>query len=84
MILLGIDIGGSGIKAALVDTQTGDLVSERFRLSTPKPSTPEAVSDIICQICNHFKWKGAVGVSFPTVVKRGKALLSSNLDKEWR
>ena len=84
MVLLGIDIGGSGMKAAMVDSKTGDLVSERFRLPTPKPATPEAVAEVVCQICDHFDWKGPVGVSFPTVVKKGKALLSSNLDKEWK
>ncbi len=84
MILLGIDIGGSGMKAALVDIKTGELVSERFRLPTPKPSRPDAVADVVCQICKHFNYHGPVGVSFPTVVKKGKALLSSNLDKEWK
>ena len=84
MILLGIDIGGSGIKAAEVNSRTGDLVSERFRLPTPKPATPEAVANTVCKIIEHFKWKGPVGVSFPTVVKGGKALLSSNLDDKWK
>lgn len=84
MILLGIDIGGSGIKAAMVDSETGKLESERFRLPTPKPATPDAVSEVVCEMCRHFNWEGPVGVSFPTVVKRGKALLSSNLDKEWK
>ena len=84
MILLGLDIGGSGMKAAMVDSETGKLVSKRFRLDTPKPATPDAIADVVCKICNHFEWTGPVGVSFPTVVKKGKALLSSNLDKEWK
>ncbi|MBT8271783.1 MAG: ROK family protein [Flavobacteriaceae bacterium] len=84
MIVLGIDIGGSGIKAAEVNSRTGEMVSERFRLPTPKPATPEAVAKTVCKIIKHFKWKGPVGVSFPTVVKGGKALLSSNLDDEWK
>ncbi|NNF81433.1 MAG: ROK family protein [Flavobacteriaceae bacterium] len=84
MVLLGLDIGGSGMKAAMVDSETGELVSERFRLPTPKPATPEAVAEVVHKICKHFKWEGPVGVSFPTVVKKGKALLSSNLDKEWK
>ena len=72
------------MKAAMVDSVTGELVSERFRLPTPKPATPEAVAKVVCQIVDHFDWKGPVGVSFPTVVRKGKALLSSNLDKEWK
>ena len=83
MILLGIDIGGSGIKAAKVNCKTGEMVSERFRLPTPKPSHPKAVASVVAEIVKHFNWEGPVGVSFPTVVKKGKAMSSSNLHEDW-
>ncbi|NNF74720.1 MAG: ROK family protein [Flavobacteriaceae bacterium] len=84
MTLLGIDVGGSGIKAAQVNSTTGKLVSERFRLPTPRPATPDAVSKTIKKILEHFEWDGPVGVSFPTVVKGGKALSSSNMHNDWK
>ncbi len=84
MDVLGIDIGGTGIKAAIVNTKNGQLLSERFRLDTPKPSTPEAVADIIKEIVDHFNWSDDVGCTFPSVVIEGKAKWSSNLDEAWK
>jgi len=84
MEILGIDIGGSGIKGAIVDTKKGELVSERLRIPTPKPATPEAVSEVIRTICNQHQWSGIVGVSFPTIIKKGKAMHYGNLDKSWK
>lgn len=84
MKLLGIDIGGSGIKAAIVDASTGELLSERKRIPTPKPATPNAVSDTVNEIIESLNWDGPVGVSFPTIVKNGKALHYGNLDKQWK
>lgn len=83
MELLGIDIGGSGIKAAIVDIHTGELVTERHRIPTPKPATPEAVAKVIKQMVDHFDWKQAVGCSFPTTIIGGKCVHSGNLDKSW-
>lgn len=80
MKLLGIDVGGSGIKGAIVDTKTGQLTSERIRIPTPQPATPKAIAIVVGKICEAFKWKSAVGVSFPTIVKNGKAMHSGNLD----
>ena len=60
MTLLGIDVGGSGIKGALVNSETGEMISERFRIPTPIPRTPEAMSDVIAQIVTHFDYKGKV------------------------
>ncbi len=54
--VLGIDIGGSGIKAAPVDLNSGEMTAERFRMDTPVPAIPEAVADVIVKICEHFKW----------------------------
>jgi len=84
MELLGIDIGGSGIKAAIVDINTGELVTERHRIPTPKPATPDAVAKVIKQMTEHFNWDKAVGCSFPTTIINGKCKHSGNLDKSWK
>lgn len=83
MELLGIDIGGSGIKAAIVNIKTGELVSERHRIATPKPSTPEAVAKVVKQMVDHFEWKKGVGCSFPTTIVNGKCIHSGNLSEKW-
>ena len=84
MKILGIDIGGSGIKAAIVDTETGTLVGERLRIPTPKPATPEALSEVIKTLCRQHQWESNVGVSFPTIIKNGKAMHYGNLDQSWQ
>ena len=81
--VLGIDIGGTGMKAAIVDTDAGEMVSERFKLKTPKPATPEAMADIVRQISEHFEWTGPVGVGFPGVIQKGFVRTAANLDKSW-
>ncbi|MFT6698764.1 MAG: polyphosphate glucokinase [Porticoccaceae bacterium] len=83
MRVLGIDIGGSGIKAAIVNTTTGELLSERHRIDTPKPSKPKAVAKVIKEIIKHFDWKGPVGCCFPTIVVDGQCKHHGNLSKEW-
>ena len=84
MEILGIDIGGTGIKGAVVDTITGELSSERLRVPTPKPATPESVAAELETFLKTFDWKGPVGISFPTVIKNGKAMQYGNLDKSWQ
>lgn len=84
MKILGIDVGGSGIKGALVNIETGELTTERFRLPTPQPSKPQKVAETIQKIIDHFDYKGPVGCGFPTLVHHGKARLHSNLDPAWR
>lgn len=81
--VLGVDFGGSGIKAAPVHTKTGRLLAPRHRLPTPDPATPEAVADVLKELVNHFEWKGAVGVGFPTVVLNGVIKTAANIDKSW-
>ena len=83
MRVLGIDIGGTGIKAAIVNTITGELLSERHRIDTPKPSKPKAVAKVIKEIVKHFDWKGPVGCCFPTIVVDGQCKHHGNLNKEW-
>ena len=67
MYVLGVDIGGSGIKGAPVDTETGDLLAPRYRVKTPDPSTPDAVADCVAKIVKHFGWRDPIGVGFPGI-----------------
>ncbi|GAA0441572.1 polyphosphate glucokinase [Acrocarpospora corrugata] len=83
MNVLGIDIGGSGIKGAPVDTKTGDLVEERHRIPTPQPSTPDAVAEVVQQIVKHFSWKGPIGITFPGVIINGEVRTAANVDRSW-
>jgi polyphosphate glucokinase len=81
--ILGIDIGGSGVKGAIVDTKKGVLLTERYRIPTPQPATPEAVAKVIAKISNHFQWKGPIGVGFPGVIQQGIARTAANVDDSW-
>lgn len=83
MTLLGIDIGGTGIKGAPVDVETGQLVGERFRIDTPRPAMPNAVADVVEQIAEHFSYRGPTGVTFPAVVKHGVTYTAANVDRSW-
>lgn len=81
--VLGIDIGGSGMKAAEVETDTGEIMSDKFRIPTPKPATPEAMADVVRQLTEHFDWTGPVGVGFPGVIQHGVVRTAANLHKSW-
>lgn len=81
--ILGIDIGGSGVKGAIVHTKKGKLISKRHRIPTPQPATPESVGEVIRQIVKHFKWKGPIGVGYPGVVQNGVARTAANVDDSW-
>ena len=83
MEILGIDIGGSGIKGALVDTERGFLLTDRLRIDTPQPSTPDAVVEVVCALVEHYDWRGPVGCAFPAIVKAGKTLSAANVDDGW-
>ncbi|ETW94682.1 MAG: polyphosphate glucokinase [Candidatus Entotheonella factor] len=83
MAILGIDIGGTGIKGAPVDPATGQLTAERYRLPTPIPATPKAVSATVAQVIDHFNWKGIVGCGFPAAIREGQVLNASNIAKSW-
>jgi polyphosphate glucokinase len=69
MKVLGIDIGGSSLKGAPVDTRTGQLLAERHRIETPTRLTPAEMGSSIARMAAHFDWKGPVGVGFPGVVQ---------------
>jgi polyphosphate glucokinase len=83
MKAFGIDIGGSGIKGATVDLTRGELATERHRIPTPKPSTPEAVAEVIRMLVSHFDWKGPIGCTFPGVVQHGVVGSAANVDRSW-
>lgn len=83
MEILGIDVGGSGIKGAIVDTLKGELITDRFRIPTPQPATPLAVIDTIGELVSHFKWKGVIGCGFPAAVRHEIVKTASNIDKSW-
>lgn len=82
-VILGIDVGGSGIKGALVNIKTGKLLSERFRLETPQPSYPAVVADTVKELVDHFDYKGLIGCGFPSIIKNGTALTAANIHKKW-
>jgi polyphosphate glucokinase len=81
--VLGIDIGGSGMKGNLVDPESGAPVAERFKLETPQPSVPAAVAAVVAEIVEHFEYVGPVGCTFPAIVKGGVTLSAANVDQEW-
>jgi polyphosphate glucokinase len=82
-VVMGVDIGGTGIKGAPVDIEKGELAGERFRVLTPHPATPKAVADVVGEVVEHFTWNGPVGATFPAVVKEGVTLTAVNVDDEW-
>jgi polyphosphate glucokinase len=82
-LVLGIDVGASGVKGALVDVQNGRLQGERYRVPTPQPATPEAMAAAFAEIVAFFSYKGPVGCGFPAIVKRGVAYSAANIDAGW-
>jgi len=79
----GIDIGGSGIKAAPVDVTTGTMLTDRKKILTPQPSTPDAVAEVVRELTDSFGWKGVMGATFPGVVTAGTIRTAANVDKSW-
>jgi polyphosphate glucokinase len=81
--VLGIDIGGTGIKAAPVDLEAGVLAAERVKVDTPRPARPDAVADAVAGLVTKFGWTGPVGITFPGVVDDGVIMTAANVDKTW-
>jgi polyphosphate glucokinase len=81
--VLGIDIGGTGIKGAPVDTATGELLADRIKLDTPHPAVPDDVAAVVSQLVKKFEWTGPVGLTFPGVVDNGVIRTAANVDKSW-
>jgi polyphosphate glucokinase len=83
MQILGVDIGGTGIKGAIVETDTGELITERKRIETPRPATPEAVAATLRELVRAFEWKGPIGCGFPATIHHGVAFTAANIDPTW-
>jgi polyphosphate glucokinase len=83
MQTLGIDIGGSGIKGAPVEIETGTLLAERIRIKTPKDAEPESVAQIVQNIAQVFHWKSPIGIGFPAPIKSGMAMMAANVSMKW-
>ena len=83
MEILGVDIGGSGIKGAPVNIEKGVLADKRYRIPTPQPSVPEAVAKVVADLAKHFDWQGPIGCTFPAVIKKGVAYSAANVDDSW-
>ena len=83
MEILGIDIGGSSLKGAIVDVETGDLKTLTHRIPTPTDRKPEGIAQAVLEMVAHFSYKGVVGCGFPTIVKKGICKHEGNLSKDW-
>lgn len=81
MNVFGLDVGGSGIKGAPVDTETGELLAERVRIKTPRPATPGAIVAAAVEVVRESGWEGPVGCGFPAVVKDGVVRTAANIDE---
>jgi polyphosphate glucokinase len=81
--ILGIDIGGSGIKGAPVDVDSGNLLAPRFRVLTPDPAKPRPVAEKLGEIAQHFGWNGPIGCGFPAVVHNGVVRSAANIHNKW-
>ncbi|MDR6989400.1 polyphosphate glucokinase [Paenarthrobacter nitroguajacolicus] len=88
--LIGIDIGGTGIKGGIVDLKKGKLIGDRFRVPTPQPATPEAVAEVVAQIVEELSSRpdapaadSPVGVTFPGIIQHGVVNSAANVDKTW-
>lgn len=82
-VRLGIDIGGTGMKAAPVDLVTGRFLTARRKIFTPQPATPEAMAGVVAELVGTFDYTGPVGVAFPSIVRHGVAKSAANIDSSW-
>jgi polyphosphate glucokinase len=83
MEIMGIDVGGSGIKGVPVDLETGEFTGERYRLPTPPQAMPDEVADTVAAVVKHFDWQGPVGVGFPAVIRNGIVHTAANIHDSW-
>lgn len=83
MEILGIDVGGSGIKGAPVDIRTGELTADRRRVKTPSRADPGGVARAVADVVRYFEWDGPVGCAFPARIKHGVARTAANIDPAW-
>lgn len=80
---LGVDVGGSGIKSALVDMSDGSLITERARVDTPQPATPDACATAMVGQIEVYDYEGPIGIGFPAVVRHGVVGTANNIDPSW-
>jgi len=78
--ILGIDVGGTGIKAGIVETTSGELQSERLRVETPQPANPENIGKTLQTLIKQFQWSGPVGIGFPAAIQHGVVRTAANID----
>jgi len=83
MEILGIDIGGSGIKGAPVNTKTGEMLAERLRFPTPDPATPAEMISVVKDLVDHFNWTGGIGCGFPAAIHNETVMTAANIDQSW-
>lgn len=83
MILLGVDVGGSSIKAAPVDVERGEIAAGTASAPTPQPASPGAIARTLQNLTAQFEVGGAIGVAFPAVVKHGVVCTAANIDASW-
>ena len=83
MDVLGIDVGGSGIKGAPVNIRTGELLAERVRIKTPKKAEPGPVAKVAAEIAASFNWRGPIGIGFPAPIKHGVVMMAANISQKW-
>ncbi len=82
-VYMGFDIGGTGIKAAIVNVETGQLLTEKMRELTPQPADPKSVANKIKEMLDKFDYEGPIGVGFPAIIHHGVAKSAANIDKKW-
>lgn len=83
MEILGIDIGGTGIKGAPVNVEQGQLLAPRERIPTPDPAKPRAVAQVVAEIARRFDWQGPIGCGFPAVIHNGQVYTAANIHDKW-
>ncbi len=84
-LAIGVDIGGTGIKAGLVDTTTGEFLAERLRVATPPGGEPEDIARVVHELVTTLSpsTQTPVGVAFPSAIDQGVTLLAANVSKRW-
>jgi len=82
-VRLGIDIGASAIKGAVVDLEDGSIVGDRLRLQTPQPGTPGQIGDVVASLVRDLAYTGPIGIGFPAVVTNDVVWTANNVDRSW-
>lgn len=81
--VFGLDIGGTGIKGGIVNVKKGVMETERIKIATPQPATPESVAEVVSNLIKKFDWEGPIGCGFPSIIKQNVCHTATNIDKSW-